>query len=114
MGETMSVTIKGKLPKGDKDGLQALERTLREEDADGGNLYTVVMTVCPGAVVQHLGGEDESTEQEWQMKIHQVEVVGETGDRSFVESVMRTVYERRTGKQPLPFGVDPSTGEITG
>jgi hypothetical protein len=100
----MTVTIKGKLPKGDRDGLQALERTLRDDDADGGNLYTIVMTVCPAALVQHLGGEDESYDREWQLKIHQIEVVNEDGDRSFVESVMRTVYERRTGKQALPFG----------
>jgi hypothetical protein len=105
----MTVKIKATLPKGDKDGLMHLTDQLRRDP----RAIVVVAVLTPYAITDRLDDDDETIVH---CEIDQIEVPAGDMEPSALETLLRTQYEQRTGKQPLPFGsimdFDPDTGEI--
>ena len=93
----MSVTIRGKSPGGDRDGLQSRcddLRTLREP-------IIVVAVLYPRQVIDQL--DDDSDPYRVVVAIAQVEALDDM-EAGAARALLEGAYERRTGKQPLPFG----------
>jgi hypothetical protein len=93
----MSVAIRGKLPAGDRDGLQVWTdelRTLRHP-------IVVVAALYPREVVEQL--DNESDPFKVVLGVSQVEALSDM-EADAAKSLLAGAYERRTGKQPLPFG----------
>jgi hypothetical protein len=97
----MSVTIRGKLPNNDADGLQKAANALRVKRNRDEVIVVAMRLVCT-RVIEKLHDPDDPVQYE--LGVASVEIIDEDGDRSFVSSVMNAAYERRTGKAPLPFG----------
>lgn len=95
----MSVTVRGKLPAGDADGLQRAAITLR---ADPDAEFIVVMRLELNRTIDRRRNDDDPIVYE--LTPTAVELIDEFGDRAGVASIMNLAYERRTGKTPLPFG----------
>lgn len=112
----MSVKIKSRLPKGDRDGLQHLTDQLRRNPD---TTVAVVMLLAPHSVTTNLDDQDDPITVD--LKVLAIEAP-QGLDASALRSLCTTAYQSRTGKQPLPFGsfldemppasVDPDTGEI--
>lgn len=103
----MSVTVRGKLPPNDSDGLQKAAHSLRfKRDRD--HVFLVVMRMQCAKVIEKL--HDEQDPVTYELGVASVEIIDEDGDLAAINSIMNLAYERRTGKAPLPFGTifDPS------
>lgn len=97
----MSVTVRGKLPPSDADGLQKAANTLRVK-RNRDDVFLVVMRLQCTRVIEKLHNADDPVTYE--LGVASAEIIDEEGDRAFLSSVMNAAYERRTGKAPLPFG----------
>lgn len=105
------------LPKGEGNGLGALDRDLID---DPRKIHVVIALVdCKSIKTDNDSGEVEPT-----ARIRRIESI-EEGDRDIAAKMLRRALERRTGKAVLPFDleediraafgrVDPNTGEILG
>jgi hypothetical protein len=102
----MSVAIRGKLPAGDRDGLQAWTDELRTLRAP----IVVVAALYPREVVEQL--DNESDPFKVVLGVAQVEALSDM-EADAAKALLEGQYERRTGKQPLPFGsmLDDDPGE---
>lgn len=96
--ETMSITIRGSLPKGDLNGLTAVEEQARlDKDSE----VLLVVRAHTRKVTENVG--DDADPWTVTLGISQVEAI-RGGDADFVMSTMQVAYEQRTGKVALPFG----------
>lgn len=94
----MTVRISAKRPKGEADGLQPWETELREMRE---SLVAVVL-LYPRSLIDVLDEPDDP--HRVVLGISQVEPL--SGDEAMAaHSLMAGAFERRTGKQPLPFGM---------
>lgn len=113
----MSVKIKGRLPKGDLDGLQQVGKDARLHP---GTPIVVVAMLVPNTLTRNL--EDAEDTHTVGLRVASIEALDGL-DASAARALLSSAYERRTGKASLPFGtigdesepwidVDPETGEI--
>jgi hypothetical protein len=96
----MTVTLRSKLPVGDGDGLQKAAsrlRTKRHRDDE----MVIAARVVLHRVIEKM--HDPNDPIQYELAVVAIEIIDEEGDRSFLDSVIHSAYERRTGKQPLPF-----------
>lgn len=94
----MSISMRGRMPGGDRNGLAQHETHSREHpDQD----VVIVARLSLREIKEKLDKEDDP----WELVfgVSQIETVS-ADERGFVESIMNGAYERRTGKQGLPFG----------
>ena len=102
------------LPKGEANGLSAIDRALIDNPSD---IHVVVALVdCKKITTDVDSGDVEPV-----ARIRRIEVIREDKDRAAI--MLRRALEVRTGKTVLPFdleedmrvafeGIDPSTGEV--
>ena len=102
------------LPKGEANGLSALDRALIDNPS---HVHVVVALVdCKKITTDVDSGDVEPV-----ARIRRIEVIREDKDRAAI--MLRRALEVRTGKTVLPFdleedmrvafeGIDPSTGEV--
>ena len=105
------------LPKGDGNGLAAIERELIDNPHD---VHVVVALVdCKKTSTDNDTGEIIAT-----ARIRRIEAITED-DKDLAAKMLRRALEKRTGKTVLPFDleedmraafghIDPDTGEILG
>ena len=94
----MSVRISSRLPTGDRDGLQVAEHDLRELREP----VVIVALAYPREVADVL--DRPSDPSAILCGVSAIEVL--SGDEAMAaHSLLAGAYERRTGKQPLPFGM---------
>ena len=105
------------LPKGDGNGLTAIERELIDNPHD---VHVVVALVdCKKTSTDNDTGEIIAT-----ARIRRIEAITED-DKDLAAKMLRRALEKRTGKTVLPFDleedmraafghIDPDTGEILG
>lgn len=103
----MSVTIRAKLPKGDTNGLAHLEGSLA---ADPDEVLVVIGLIRADTIEARPHDEDDPRCVKTVL-LHLEAVNGAEGAR--VDKMMRTVYERRTGKRELPFEEPPAPDNVT-
>jgi hypothetical protein len=94
----MSVTVRAKLPKGDTNGLAALEGALADSPDDPLYIVGVVRT----DTIEARPHDDENPRMVKTILLHVEAVLAQT-DIGKVEKLMRDVYQSRTGKVELPF-----------
>ena len=102
------------LPKGEANGLSALDRELIDSPS---SIHVVIALVdCKKITTDVDSGDVEPV-----ARIRRIEVIREDKDRAAI--MLRRALEVRTGKTVLPFdleedmrvafeGIDPSTGEV--
>ena len=102
------------LPKGEANGLAALDRDLIDSPS---SIHVVIALVdCKKITTDVDSGDVEPV-----ARIRRIEVIREDKDRAAI--MLRRALEVRTGKTVLPFdleedmrvafeGIDPSTGEV--
>lgn len=105
----MSVTLRGKLPAGDADGLQKAASRLRQ---DPDTMFLVVMRVDLNRIIRRRHNDDDPVIYE--LSPTAIELIDEPGDYAAVSSIMNLAYERRTGNVALPFGADLHVIDDTG
>ena len=104
------------LPKGEANGMSALDRELIDSP-------TTVHVVIALIDCKKITTDVDSGDVEPVVRIRRIEVIHEDKDRAAM--MLRRSLEVRTGKTVLPFdleedmraafeGIDPSTGEILG
>lgn len=94
----MSVTVRAKLPKGDTNGLAALEAALADQPDEPIYIVGVVRT----DTIEARPHDDDNPRLVKTALLH-VEAVLAQADIGTVEKLMRGVYQSRTGKVELPF-----------
>lgn len=103
----MSIRISSRLPTGDRDGLQIVEEDLRRLREP----VVIVAVLYPREVADVL--DRPSDPSSVTCGVSAVETL--FGDEAMAaHSLLAGAYERRTGKQPLPFGMvleDDETNE---
>jgi hypothetical protein len=93
----MSVHLSGRMPTGDKDGLQTAESDLRELREP----IVVVAVLYPRTVADVLDRPNDPSAVT--CGVSAIEAL--SGDEAMAaHALMGGAYERRTGKAPLPFG----------
>lgn len=93
----MSVRIAAKRPKGENDGLQPYETELREMREP----IVIVAVLYPRQLIDVLDEPDDP--HRVTLGIAAVEAL--SGDEAMAaQALLNGAFERRTGKQPLPFG----------
>lgn len=106
----MSVTVRNKLPKGDRNGLAALEAQLADEP-DG--WVTVVALMRPDSVENKLHDDDDP--RVVKLTIGALEPIEAGPDSLAAERMMRDRYAARTGRMTLPFeDPEPDDGDKPG
>lgn len=100
----MSVTVRAKLPKGDRNGLAHLEAEL----ADQPDAYVAVIALVRTDTIEHHPHDDENPTTV-KLTIASLEAVdGKASDT--VKKLLRDSYASRTGKRTLPFEEDAAAG----
>jgi hypothetical protein len=94
----VSVTIRGRLPKADTNGLAALEGAL----ADAPDEPVYIVGVIRTDTIEARPHDDDNPRQVKTVLLH-IEAVLASADIGTVEKLMRGVYQSRTGKAELPF-----------
>lgn len=100
----MSVRIANKLPEGDRDGLQVAERDLRQLR----DPILVVAELYPRSVADVL--DKPSDPYLVTLGVRAIEVL-QADDAMAAHALMSGVFERRTGKIPIPFGMVLDAGD---
>lgn len=95
----MAVSIRGRLPSGDKNGLAHVEPQLSEDPTTE---VVAIVRLASREVVEKVG----SDEFEYRMGVVQIEALLDPGDRDFALAQLRSAHENRTGRPSLPFGAD--------
>lgn len=96
----MSVRIAAKLPDGDADGLQAVEKMIRTERRP----IVAVVVLRPKSVADMLDRPDDPADVV--LAIHAVEVLLDD-DAEAATLLLQHATVARTGVEPLPFGDKP-------
>ena len=94
----MSTRIGGRLPGGDHNGLDVIEKEAREHPE---RPVMLVVLAHVKKVTTNIG--DDGDPYTVQLGITQIEAIRGDG-QMFVGSELNRAYEERTGKTPLPFG----------
>jgi hypothetical protein len=96
----MTVSLRGKLPGGDANGLGLHETYLREHPDE---YVTIVVKATVKKRTENIG--DENNPWTIELGVSAIELV-RGGDEQFIDACLRQAYEARTGKQSLAFGAD--------
>lgn len=112
----MSVTVRGRLPKGDLNGLAALEGVLSKRNAKS-KVHVAVVLIRADTIEEHLHDDDDP--RKVKTVIMHVEPLEEAAAAT-ADELLRQAYAERTGKTPLPFGSwnpdkpgsDPARGNV--
>lgn len=96
----MAVSIRGRLPAGDRNGLAHVEPTLA---ANPETEIVAIIRLTAKEIVEKVGQDGEF---EFKMGVVQLEALLDPADRDFALSQLRTAHENRTGRPSLPFGAD--------
>jgi hypothetical protein len=95
----MSANLAGRLPEGDRNGLDALVTELVE---DPEKVHVVIALVDCSKVTTNVDtGEVVPT-----MRIRRIEAVRDPEDGRTMRQLLRREWERRTGKVVLPFELE--------
>jgi hypothetical protein len=93
----MSVRVRGRLPKGELDGLQWVEGSLRVDERP----RLVVAMVFPKQIARNV--DDDENPYTITLGISSIEVLSGM-DESAARALLSGAFEQRTGKAGLPFG----------
>lgn len=93
----MSVTVRAKLPKGDTNGLAHLESSLAADP----DLVLVVVGLIRADTIEARPHDEADPVLVKTVLLH-LEAVDGTR-RGDLDRLLRTIYEKRTGKTALPF-----------
>jgi len=94
----MSVTVRAKLPKGDTNGLAALEGAF----ADDPDTPIYVVGVVQADTIESRPHDPDNPRLVKTVLLH-IEAVHASTDIGKIEKLMRGIYANRTGKTELPF-----------
>jgi hypothetical protein len=94
----VSVRIRGRLPKGDLDGLQQFEGTFRANDEQA---RVIVAMVFPKQVTRNI--DDEENPYTVTLAVSSIEFLDGI-EESAARALLGEAFARRTGKAGLPFG----------
>lgn len=94
----MTVSLRGRLPGGDANGLGLHETWLREHPDD---YVTVVIKAKVKKRTENIG--DENNPWTVELGVAAIELI-HGSDASFIDACLRQAYEARTGNASLPFG----------
>ncbi len=101
----MTVSIRGTLPKGDKNGLAHVESLLAQEP---GAEVVIMARVRVKQITENVGNDDNPFD--YKLGVVHIEAVLDPADKSWAVAQLNSTMENRTGKPTLPFG---STGGDT-
>jgi hypothetical protein len=94
----MSVSMSGKLPGGDGDGLIKIANRMITED---GTIYVCVALVdCRSVKTDKDSGEQIPT-----ARIRRIEVIDDAGDMKIVRSLLMRALDARSGREALPMEI---------
>lgn len=93
----MSVTVRAKLPKGDTNGLTHLEEFLAKNTDE----VLVVVGLLRSDTIEDRPHNDDDPRVVKTVLLHLEAING--ADSKRVDTMLRKVYEQRTGKSALPF-----------
>lgn len=94
----MSLTLSGKLPKGEANGLDAIVSALTDKPKGRHVVIAILDT-------KRLITDVESNDVVPEARIRRIEVIPEE-DMEVAERVLMRAFERRTGKATLPFELE--------
>lgn len=101
----MSVTVRARLPKSDQNGLAHLEGAWAAALMDGAADDIIVVGVLRPDTVEMRPHDEDNPRLVKTVLLH-VEQVPGGADQKAVDTILRAVYEARTGKTELPFEAD--------
>ena len=94
----MSVSMSGRLPSGDGNGLEAIVYDLNDAKK---------VHVCICLVSGKKGTTDfESGETVTTARLRRIEVILDPDDLKLAENLMRRALDRRTGRESLPYDLE--------
>jgi hypothetical protein len=107
MGE---ISVSGKLPAGDGNGLVAIYRQLIQQALGE---IPPALHVCVALVdCRKLNVDGDTHETVPVARIRRIEVIGRSEDKKVAEDLMRRALDERTGRETLPYDLDEELRRI--
>jgi hypothetical protein len=107
MGE---ISVSGKLPAGDGNGLVAIYRQLIQQALGE---VPPALHVCVALVdCRKLNVDSDTHETVPVARIRRIEVIGRSEDKKVAEDLMRRALDERTGRETLPYDLDEELRRI--
>jgi hypothetical protein len=106
----MDISMSGKLPKGDGNGLVAILSELVRDTGKEGPIFVAVALIDGKRVVL----DKDTGEKIPQVRVRRIEVILDDEDKGVCRRLMERSLSRRTGQETLPYDLEAEIEEAFG